>query len=82
MTSDFRQGTGLRAIVGNELSSDGEGLGGVNGIARSPVVGHALSVGVEATAALVAVSGAAGVGSEGVGPGIALEDIHFVTAVA
>lgn len=82
MTSDFRQGTGLGAIVGDELSSDGEGLGGINGIARPPVVGHALSVGVEATAALVAVSGAAGVGSKGVGPRIALEDIHFVTAVA
>lgn len=82
LSSDFSQGTGLGAVVRDKLGSDSERFRGVYSIARSPVVGHALRVRVEAAAALIAVGGAAGMGSVGIGHGIGLENIHLIAAVA
>lgn len=82
LSSDLSQGTGLCAIVRDELSSDGEWLRSVDGTTRRPVVGQTLRVRIETTAALVAVGGAAGMGSVGIGHGVGLEDIHLITAVS
>lgn len=82
LSSDLSQGTGLGAIVRDELGSDGERLGSVDGTTRRPVVGQALRVRIETTAAFVAVGGTAGVGSVGVGHGVSLEDIHLIAAVS
>lgn len=82
LSSDLSQGAGLGSIVRDELSSDGEWLRSVDGTTRRPVVGQTLSIRIETTAALVAVGGAAGMGSVGVGHGVSLEDIHLITAVS
>ncbi len=48
-SSDFLESTGARAVTGDELSNNSEGLGGINGQARAVegVITHA--VGVEIT---------------------------------
>lgn len=53
---DLAQGSGSGTIVRDELCSDRERLGGVQGAPRGPVIREALAKGIESTAALVTIA--------------------------
>lgn len=57
VTSDLGEGTGGSAVVSDELSHDGEGLGSVDGLAGAIEVSDTETVRVEVTSVRVAGTG-------------------------